>query len=172
MIKNKWVENLKAVLMTVILALFINTTIVVNAYVPSGSMEGTIMTGDRIIGSRLSYIFEEPKRGDVIEFRFPDDESKLFTKRIIAIPGDIVDIREGKVYLNNSDIPLDEPYIKEPMINEQDMHFEVPDGAYFCMGDNRNNSFDSRYWNNTYVYRDKILAKVIVKYSPTVKLIK
>ena len=130
------------------------------------------MTGDRIIGSRLSYIFEEPKRGDVIEFRFPDDESKLFTKRIIAIPGDIVDIREGKVYLNNSDIPLDEPYIKEPMINEQDMHFEVPDGAYFCMGDNRNNSFDSRYWNNTYVYRDKILAKVIVKYSPTAKLIK
>jgi signal peptidase I len=169
--KNKCIENLKLVLMTVMLALFINTTIVVNAYVPSGSMEGTIMTGDRIIGSRLSYIFEEPKRGDVIEFRFPDDESKLFTKRIIAIPGDIVDIREGKVYLNNSDIPLDEPYIKEPMINEQDMHFEVPDGAYFCMGDNRNNSFDSRYWNNTYVYRDKILAKVIVKYSPTVKLI-
>jgi len=170
--KNKCIENLKLVLMTVMLALFINTTIVVNAYVPSGSMEGTIMTGDRIIGSRLSYIFEEPKRGDVIEFRFPDDESKLFTKRIIAIPGDIVDIREGKVYLNNSDIPLDEPYIKEPMINEQDMHFEVPDGAYFCMGDNRNNSFDSRYWNNTYVYRDKILAKVIVKYSPTAKLIK
>ena len=169
--KNKCIENLKLVLMTVMLALFINTTIVVNAYVPSGSMEGTIMTGDRIIGSRLSYIFEEPKRGDVIEFRFPDDESKLFTKRIIAIPGDIVDIREGKVYLNNSDIPLDEPYIKEPMINEQDMHFEVLDGAYFCMGDNRNNSFDSRYWNNTYVYRDKILAKVIIKYSPTVKLI-
>ena len=170
--KNKCIENLKLVLMTVMLALFINTTIVVNAYVPSGSMEGTIMTGDRIIGSRLSYIFEEPKHGDVIEFRFPDDESKLFTKRIIAISGDVVEIREGKVYLNNSDIPLDEPYIKEPMANEQNMHFEVPDGAYFCMGDNRNNSFDSRYWNNTYVYKDKILAKVIIKYSPTVKLIK
>ena len=99
-----------------VIAFCLNTFIIANSHVPSASMENTIMTGDRVIGFRLSYLFEEPERGDVIIFRFPDDEKTYYVKRIIGIPGDVIDIKDGHVYLNNSDTPLDEPYIKEPMI--------------------------------------------------------
>ena len=134
------------------IAFCLNTFIIANSHVPSASMENTIMTGDRVIGFRLSYLFEDPKRGDVIIFRYPDDEKTFYVKRIIGIPG--------------------EPYIKEPMIPEPDMHFEVPENGYFCMGDNRNSSGDARYWHNTYVYKNKIISKVIFRYFPNIGLIK
>ena len=142
-----------------LIAFVLNTFIIANSRVPSGSMENTIMTGDRLIGSRLSYKFSDPKRGDIIIFRWPDDESIYFVKRIIGMPGDTVRISKGKVYLNNSGIPLDEPYIKEEMI------------PYFMLGDNRNNSADSRRWRNTFVHKDKIVAKVLFEYFPRIKII-
>ncbi len=160
------------IVVAAVIALILNTFIIANSRVPSASMENTIMTGDRVIGSRLSYLFSEPKRDDIIIFKWPDDESIYFVKRIIGLPGDIVDIREGKVYLNGSDTPLEESYIKEAMIPEADAHYEVPQGAYFCLGDNRNNSADSRRWNNTYVYRKKIIAKVLFRYFPGLKWIR
>lgn len=153
------------------IALVLNTFIIANSHVPSGSMENTIMTGDRLIGFRLSYMFEEPERGDIVIFKFPDDEKKYYVKRIIGMPGDTVDIIQGKVYLNNSAAPLDEPYIREAMRVEPDMHFEVPENAYFTMGDNRNWSEDSRYWQNSFVYRNKIIAKVIFRYFPNISFI-
>ena len=153
-------------------ALVLILCIIANSRVPSASMENTIMTGDRVVGFRLTYLFQEPKRGDIIIFKFPDDESLYYVKRIIGEPGDIVDIKDGKVYLNNSETPLEEDYIKEPMIPEADMHFEVPDGAYFCLGDNRNNSADSRRWVHPYVYKEKIIAKVIFRYFPGFKMLK
>lgn len=152
----------------VLIAFFVNTFIIANSRVPSGSMENTIMTGDRVIGSRLSYHFQEPERGDVIIFRFPDDESLYYVKRIIGLPGDIVDIRNGRVYLNGSDTPLEEPYIKEPMEIEPDLHYEVPEDSYFMMGDNRNLSSDSRRWEHTFVKREKIVAKVLFRYYPRI----
>lgn len=109
-----------------VIATVLNLVIIANSRVPTPSMENTIMTGDRIIGSRLTYLFNEPKRGDIIIFKFPDNEKKYYVKRIIGEPGDIVDIKNGEVYLNNSETPLEENYIKEPMIPEADMHFEVP----------------------------------------------
>ena len=154
-----------------LIAFVLNTFIIANSRVPSGSMENTIMTGDRLIGSRLSYKFSDPKRGDIIIFRWPDDESIYFVKRIIGMPGDTVRISKGKVYLNNSGIPLDEPYIKEEMIPEEDVEYKVPGNSYFMLGDNRNNSADSRRWRNTFVHKDKIVAKVLFEYFPKIKII-
>lgn len=136
--------------------------VIVNAETSTTSMENTIMPGDRYFGLRLSYIFEEPQRQDIIVFKFPDDESQVFVKRIIGIPGDIVEIKNYQVYVNGE--PLEEPYLKEPMMLNQNMTFTVPDECYFVMGDNRNVSNDARYWTNTFVKKDKILGKVIIKY--------
>lgn len=109
------------------------------------------MAGDRVIGSRLSYKFGDPQRGDIAIFIYPDDEAKgiktYYVKRIIGMPGDTIDIVDGKVYLNGSDTPLDEPYLHEPMEPEEPQHYEVPDGCYFMLGDNRNYSNDARRWN-------------------------
>ena len=158
-------------LMALVIAFFLNTFIIANSRVPSGSMENTIMTGDRLIGPRLSYNFSDPKRGDVIIFRWPDNEKIFFVKRIIGMPGDTVKISDGKIYLNNSTEALEEPYIKEPMIPEEDVEYVVPEGAYFVLGDNRNKSADARRWQNTFVYRNKIIAKVIFEYYPKFKII-
>ena len=154
-----------------LIAFVLNTFIIANSRVPSGSMENTIMTGDRVVGFRLTYLFNEPKRGDIIIFKFPDNEKKYYVKRIIGEPGDIVDIKNGEVYLNNSGIPLDEPYIKEEMIPEEDVEYKVPENSYFMLGDNRNNSADSRRWRNTFVHKDKIVAKVLFEYFPRIKII-
>ena len=151
-------EWVKIIVSAALIAFVLNTFIIANSEVPSGSMENTIMTGDRVIGSRLSYRFEDPKRGDIAIFRFPDNEKIYYVKRIIGLPGETVDIVDGKVYINGSDEPLDEPYIREPMIPEAPMHFEVPENSYFMMGDNRNYSMDARRWENTYVKREKIIA--------------
>ena len=163
-----WVQIL---VIAAIIAYVLNTFIIANSRVPSASMENTIMTRDRVIGSRLTYYFEEPKRGDIIIFRYPDDESIYYVKRIIGLPSDIIDIKDGHVYLNNSEPPLDEPYLKEPMIPEPDLHYEVPEDSYFMMGDNRNSSADSRRWKNTYLKRDKIVAKVMFRYFPSIGIV-
>ena len=89
---------------TVIVVVFVLTHfIIINAKVPSGSMENTIMTGDRVFGNRLAYIFGEPKRFDIIIFRYPDDEKQLFIKRIIGLPGETVEIHDGQIFIDGKD---------------------------------------------------------------------
>ena len=163
-------DYVKMIIIVVVVVLIVNNVVLINAKIPSESMENTIMTNDRVIGSRLSYKFSDPERGDIAIFRFPDDESLFYVKRIIGLPGETVDIINGAVYINGSETPLDEPYLKEAMIPEEDMHFEVPEDSYFMMGDNRNYSYDARYWTNTYVARDKIIAKVLFRYWPLNKI--
>lgn len=164
-LKREIIEWVIVIEVAIILAVLVNLVFLVNAIIPSGSMEPTIMTRDRIFGNRLAYKSEDPVRGDIVIFKFPDDERQLFIKRIIGEPGDVVWIIDGKVYINGSDEPLDEPYVK--VIPEGTFGpYLVPDGAYFVMGDNRNNSADSRYWQNTFVYKDKILGKAWVRYWP------
>lgn len=160
-----WVQ---VIVTAAIIAFVLNTFIIANSKVPSGSMENTIMTGDRVIGFRLTYRFNDPERGDIAIFRYPDDPEVYYVKRVIGLPGDIIDIKDGHVYLNNAETPLDEPYIREAMIEEPDMHFEVPEESYFMMGDNRNESFDSRRWNNTFVAKDQLIAKVYFRYYPNI----
>lgn len=153
----------------VILAFLIDTFVIVNAQIPSGSMENTIMTGDRVFGNRLAYKFSDPKRFDIIIFKYPDDESQLFIKRIIGLPGETVEIHDGNIYINGSDSPLEDVDIKEPMEGSFGP-YTVPEGCYFVMGDNRNNSRDSRYWENTFVSEDEILGKAVFRYWPLNKM--
>lgn len=172
--KSEIISWIKVIAAAAVIAFLLNNFIIANSKVPSGSMENTIMTGDRIIGSRLTYKFADPKRGDIVIFHFPDDPTNkiFYVKRIIGLPGDTIDIRGGKVYLNGSGSPLDEPYLREPMIPEEPEHYEVPPDSYFMMGDNRNYSADARRWKNTYVKRNKIIAKVLFRYYPSIGMVK
>lgn len=162
-LKREIMEWVIVICIAITIAVVLNTFIIVNAIIPSASMEPTIMTGNRIFGNRLAYINDEPKRGDIIIFRFPDNEKELFIKRIIGEPGDTVEVIDGKVYINGSDTALDEPYLKVTPLGDYGP-YEVPEGSYFVMGDNRNNSADSRFWKNTFVKREKILGKAAFRY--------
>lgn len=164
---KSWV---KLISVAVITAVFINTTIIANATVPTGSMESTVMTGDRVLGFRLAYLFSDPERGDIIMFKFPDDESKNYLKRIIGLPGEQVEIIDGEVYINGSEEPLQENYLNVVPTGSYGP-FDVPADSYFVMGDNRNTSYDSRWWRNKFVSRDQIIAKAIIDYYPSIHLL-
>lgn len=139
--------------------------VIINAYIPSGSMEHTIQPGDRLIGNRLAYVVREPERGDIVIFRWPDNEKELFVKRIIGLPGETITIEDAMIYVDG--VLLEEDYLKEEWIVDNGPYtFEIPEDSYLVLGDNRNNSKDARYWNNTYVKEDKILGKAVFRYWP------
>lgn len=171
--KAELISWIQILVTAAVIAFVLNTFIIANSRVPTASMETTIMAGDRVIGSRLSYKFGEPERGDIAIFVYPDDEARgiktYYVKRIIGTPGDTVDIIDGKIYINGSDTPLDEPYLHEEMEAEPPQHYEVPEDSYFMMGDNRNNSNDSRRWKHKFVKRDKLVAKVMFQYFPKIR---
>ena len=131
------------IVVTILLTEFILNFVIINANIPSGSMENTIMTNDKLIALQTSYWFNDPKRGDIIIFKYPDDETEWFIKRVIALPGETVLVKDGKVYINGSKKALSEPYIKEEPV-EDFGPYTVPKNGYFVMGDNRNHSMDSR----------------------------
>ncbi len=153
-----------------LLALFITHCVIIKAEVPTGSMQSTIMIGDRLIGNRLAYLFSDPKRGDIVMFLYPDDESEIFIKRVIGLPGDTVQVLGGELFINGE--KYEEDYLHEKMRDEDTKLFTVPEGCYFMMGDNRNNSKDSRVWKNPYVAKDKILGKAWLRYKPSLGIIK
>ncbi len=151
----------------IIIALLIKNYLIINAHVPTGSMENTIMPGDRLIGNRLAYLKEEPNRGDIVVFRYPDDETQTFVKRVIGLPGETVEIRDAHIYIDGSTEPLAEDYLKEDWIVAAGPYtFDVPEGCYLMLGDNRNDSWDARYWTNTYVEEDQILGEALFTYWP------
>ena len=167
-LKEEIIDWIKVIVFAVVASVALNTFVIVNAAIPSASMETTIMTGDRIFGNRLAYIKEGPKRGDIVIFKFPDDEKQLFIKRVIGESGDRVEIKDGKVYINGSVEALDESaYIAEEPVGDFGP-YDVPEGHYFVMGDNRNHSYDGRFWNNTFVRKDKILGKAMLRYFPRI----
>ena len=138
--------------------------------VEGASMENTLHNGDNLIVDKLSYRFHDPERFDIVIFKYPDDESQLFIKRIIGLPGDKVEIIDGKVYINDSETPLEDSYVPETPLGSFGP-YEVPENCYFMMGDNRNNSKDSRYWTNTFVRFDQIVGKAEIRYFPSIKLL-
>ncbi len=165
-------EYIKVIIFAVVFVLIVNNFILINALVPSESMEKTIMTGDRIFGFRLSYRFEDPERGDIVIFKYPDDpqQKELYIKRIIGLPGETVEISGGKVYIDGATQPLDDSFCPETPIGDFGP-YEVPEGEYFMLGDNRNCSKDSRFWENTYVRADQIVGKALIRYYPSIKLL-
>ena len=153
----------------VIIAFCVNKFVIINAHVPTSSMDPTISINDKLIGNRLAYLFKNPERGDIIIFKFPDDESQIFIKRVIGLPGETIQIVEGELFIDGE--LIEEDYIKDSMRGNYGP-YEVPDNGYFVLGDNRNVSEDSRFWKNTYVRKNKILAKAWFRYSPKFKKIR
>ena len=150
--------------------LIINTFFLINAKIPSGSMENTIMENDQIFGNRLAYkLGGDPQRMDIIIFKYPDDESKLFIKRIIGLPGETVEVVDGRVYINGSNTSIDDSFCKETPLGDFGP-YTVPADSYFVMGDNRNHSNDSRLWTNKSVRRDQIVGKAFLRYWPLNKI--
>ena len=125
--------------------------------VPTQSMAGTIDTGDHIICSRYGVEEEDIERYDVLVFTPPDEPGVFYIKRVIGLPGETIEVRDGKVYADG--IELDNSFINGPQNRRGDGIYKVPDGCYFFLGDNRNNSNDSRFWKNKYVPAENIKAK-------------
>ena len=165
-VRREVLEWVATILAAVLVALFINNFIIVNATVPSSSMEKTIMTNDRVIGLRLAYKDKDPERGDIIIFKYPDTEKILYIKRVIGMPGETVEIHNGEVTIDGE--VLSEPYLTTTTEGDFGPYI-VPEDHYFMMGDNRNNSADSRYWRNTYLSKDKIVGKAVLRYWPSFK---
>lgn len=159
------------ILLAFALAFLMNRFVYANAEVPTGSMIPIVQPGDRLIVNRLAYLFDEPDRGDIVMFAYPDDESENYLKRIIGLPGEKVEIKDGLVYINDSSKPLDEPYINDPP-NGDFGPYNVPDNSYFMLGDNRDESKDARYWDVKYVKKEKIVGKAWLKYYPQITVLK
>ena len=158
------------IILAFVLAFLMNKFVYANAVVPTGSMIPVVEPGDRLIVNRLAYLFEEPKRGDIVMFAFPDDEKDNYLKRIIGLPGEKVEIKDGLVYINDSKKPLDEPYINDPP-NGNYGPYNVPEGCYFMLGDNRDESKDARFWENKFVKKEKIVGKAWLKYYPHITIL-
>lgn len=150
--------------LAVVAAMLINRYVIIKAEVPTGSMENTIEVDDCILGFKLAYVFNGPERGDVVIFPYPDNQEVIYVKRVIGLPGETVEIKNGAVYIDG--MPIAESYLKEEMKGEYGPYV-VPEGCYFMLGDNRNSSADSRKWANTFLKEEDIMAKVLFRYSPS-----
>jgi signal peptidase I len=144
---KSFADNTETVLVALLLALFIRGFIIATFLIPSGSMENTLLIGDRMIGTRFDFIFRDPKIGEIIIFKDPVHGQIRLIKRLIGKEGDKIEIKNKILYIN--DIKKDEPFLKD----DTGIDFgpvTVPKDHFFVMGDNRNNSKDSRLWNLTY----------------------
>ena len=178
-------DIVETIVLTIVIFLLVQS-VVKNFRVEGSSMEPTLHDGEFLLVDKAVYwsvgsavvqrvapngvgqeiggrqfIFHPPQRGDIIVFRFPDDPSRDFIKRVIGVPGDTVAVKDGTVYVNGR--PMQEPYIMQPP--QYTMPAErVPDGEYFVLGDNRNNSSDSHVWG--LVPYGNIIGQAWVSYWP------
>ena len=156
-------EAVKTLVGAAVLALLIMTFVARAFTVDGPSMLPTLHDGERLMVEKLTYRFREPERGEIVVFRYPADPREHFIKRIVGIPGDVVEIRAGRVYINGS--PLEEPYVATPTWG----HFgpvRVPPGRYFVLGDNRSNSEDSRYPQVGFVPRSYLEGRALWRFWP------
>lgn len=169
--KRIWLKPiLREVLVTLAIAIVLFLAIQVtiqSSVVLFSSMEPNLHEGQRIIISKVVYWFHEPERGDIIVFPNPNNSDEEYIKRIVGLPGEVVEIQDGVIHIHQTDgniLILDESeYINDPA---NDDHFSktIPEGNYFVLGDNRNNSYDSRRgWT---VPRDDIVGKAWLSIWP------
>ena len=181
-------EYLESVVVAVILALFIRTFAVQAFKIPTGSMETNLLIGDHLLVNKVVYspslgplesrlLPKKPiRRGDVVVFKFPEDPTRDFIKRVIGLPGEAVEIRDKTVYIDGN--PLSEPYVRflEPPLRREDPEYglrpeggrgnwgpeTVPAGKLFVLGDNRDNSRDSRFWG--FLPVDQVKGRALIVY--------
>ncbi|TWJ19164.1 signal peptidase I [Geobacter argillaceus] len=174
-------EYAESIIIAILLAMVIRTFVVQAFKIPSGSMEDTLAIGDHILVNKFIYgtkvpftdkrflTIRDPKRGDVVVFEYPEDPSKDFIKRVVGLPGDVVEGRDKKVYVNGKSYENPHEVHKEKEVipkaqNPRDSFgpVTVPAGSYFVMGDNRDRSYDSRFWG--FVKNDKLKGLAFIKY--------
>lgn len=161
-------EYLEITSVCILIFLILHMFVIMFVYVPTASMEPTVPKGGRYILSRLAYMKSEPERGDIIGFYAPDEPDEIYLKRILALPGEMIRGENGIIYINDEPI---QDYTD--IVFEEDFGpFKVPEGSYFVMGDNRNDSLDSRYWSNPFVDEEAIQGKLIFGFFPRVKVYK
>jgi signal peptidase I len=177
-------DTFEAVVVALLLAFFIRAFVVQAFKIPSGSMLDTLQIGDHLLVTKFAYDVRlpsnlwldttdgrvlmktgDPERGDIMVFKFPEDESKDFIKRVIGLPGETLEVRNKVVYINGQ--PIDEPYVRHTKadtlpIRDNFGPVVIPEGRYFMMGDNREGSYDSRWWGP--VKRQKIVGKALLIY--------
>lgn len=156
-------DAIEVIVASFICFLLLNNYVAEAREIPSGSMIPTIKIGDRLIVEKLSYRFGDVKRGDIIVFSPPQQLAMKddLIKRVIGLPGDVIEVKKAVVYVNGK--PLKENYVLEEP-NQNFGPYEVPENSYFVMGDNRNNSYDSRFWGT--VPRGSIKGKAAFIYFP------
>jgi len=167
------IETVKTVLVAIIIALVLNNFVVANMEVSTGSMEPTIMTGDRVLFNRLAYINSSPQRYDIVVFRYPFDDiyyNENFVKRIIGLPGDRVEIIGGMVYINHSATPMNDSFTRFIGRNNYGPYY-VPEGSFFVLGDNRDHSSDSRHWVSPFIEESRIMGKAWLRYYPSLGIV-
>ncbi len=149
---EKWKNWGEPFVVAAVLAVIIRTFLLGPYKIPTGSMKPTFLEEDRIFVDKVSYRFQEPKRGDIIVFRYPLDRKKDFVKRLVGLPGDRVQIRDGKLIVNGAEIDA-APFAEHYYYNRPDWDYgkegqvvQVPEGHYFALGDNSAQSSDSRNW--------------------------
>jgi signal peptidase I len=179
LVENPWIETLKTLGLSVVFAFGLRTAVAESCYIPTASMQPTLQINDKLIVDKISYRFANPVRGDIVVFnptaqlaKEVDAEGKQkfkenFIKRVIGVPGDRIEIKSGKVYINGKIIS--EKYLDEAPNYNWSSTALTPDGIvpkshYLVLGDNRNNSYDSHYWG--FVPKDKIVGKAIVRFWP------
>jgi signal peptidase I len=179
--KSKLREYIEAILWAFFLYLTVQTCLVQSFKIPSGSMENTLLIGDYLMVNKFLYgirvpftnyrlpAIKEPERGDVIVFKYPEDTSVDFIKRVIGVPGDEIQIINKEVYINGilyknpHEIHKDKQIFPAELVARDNFGpIRVPEGSYFVMGDNRDNSHDSRFWG--FVPKSNLVGKAMIKY--------
>ncbi len=157
----------KTIVLSIVIALVIRVTIVGAYYVPTGSMKPTIGIGDRLLGCKFLYWFTEPAAGDIVVFKPPEaahTDVPRFVKRVVATEGDVVEIKDGALYINET--RRDEPYAASPFYRLLPIH--VPKGQLFVLGDNRNNSADGHIWG--FLPKENVEAKIVFRFWPLTRI--
>lgn len=155
-------EVLESIAIAVVLAFVIRVFLFQPFYIPSSSMEPTLKPGDRIIVNKFMYRFKEPERGDIIVFKYPLDPKRDFIKRLIGLPGETIEIKDSVLYVNGKKV--EQPFLPKGLRYGDYGPVEIPEGNYFMMGDNRNNSEDSREWGM--LPEENIVGEAMVIYWP------
>lgn len=164
---NALVEAAKTLVGAAVLAVLIMTFVARAFTVDGPSMLPTLHNGERLMIDKISYRLREPQRGEIVVFRYPANPREHFIKRIIGLPGDVVEIRGGRVYING--VALEEPYLAAPTLGRFGP-VRVPESRYFVLGDNRNNSEDSRYPQVGFVPRALLEGRALWRYWPITRM--